>query len=196
MVVLALVGLVRDMRQTPEVVDQVHGIDHEHGSGGHAPWLMVLPVLAILLVPPAALGADAVDRTVGNPGGNGVVEAAPRFPPLPPGPAPELTMSDFVARAISERSGRLDGREVAVTGFVARHDNEVRLARLLISCCAADARPMTVRLDGGGLDYPPDTWLQVRGLQPGSATAETRYVPALTVSSAEVVPAPEDPYEF
>ena len=66
-----------------------------------------------------------------------------------------------------------------------RHDVELRLARLVISCCAADARPMTVRLVGSGLDYPPDTWLQVRGqLQPGSATAETRYVPALTVSDA------------
>jgi uncharacterized repeat protein (TIGR03943 family) len=108
-------------------------------------------------------------------------------------------MSDFVARAISDRS--LDGREVTLTGFVVRHGEEVRLTRLVISCCAADARPMTVRLVGGGpgsgVDHPPDTWLRVRGrIQPGSATPQTRYVPAFTVSSAAVRPAPEDPYEF
>ena len=198
MVVLAVVGLVRDMRAVRvPATDPVGVVDHEHEGGGHAPWLMVLPVLAILLVPPAALGADAVHRTAGNSGGSGVAAATPRFAPLPPGDAPALSMSDFVARAISERSGSLDGRTVTLTGFVVRRDSDLLLARLVISCCAADARAMTVHLVGSGLDYPPDTWLQVRGqLQPGTATPETRYVPALTVSDVAVVPAPEDPYEL
>ncbi|MBC8091037.1 MAG: TIGR03943 family protein, partial [Pseudonocardia sp.] len=46
-------------------------------------------------------------------------------------------------------------------------------------------------------DPPQDTWLRIRGtVQTGSATAATGYVPAMTVTAAEVVAAPPDPYEY
>ena len=68
---------------------------------------------------------------------------------------------------------------------------------MTIVCCAADARANRVRLVGDLGDVAPDTWLRVRGtLQPGSGTAATRYVPAMTVRSVEVVPEPPDPYEY
>ncbi|WP_219414999.1 TIGR03943 family putative permease subunit [Pseudonocardia nigra] len=71
------------------------------------------------------------------------------------------------------------------------------LARLMIACCAADARPHRVRLVGDIGDIATDTWLRVRGtVQPGSATAATGHAPALTVAAVEVVPAPRDPYEY
>jgi uncharacterized repeat protein (TIGR03943 family) len=89
---------------------------------------------------------------------------------------------------------------VSLTGFVVRRGAAVDLARMTIVCCAADARPNRVRLVGdlGDLgDVAPDTWLQVRGtVQPGSGSAATRYVPAMTVRSVEVVPEPPDPYEY
>lgn len=185
MVALAIAGVARDLRA------------REAGHGhGFAPWLMILPVLAILLVPPAALGADAAGRVDGN----AVAARAASFDPLPPGPAPPLRMTEVVGRAIEDRSGSLDGRQVTLTGFVVRHGAELRLARLTITCCAADARPMSVRLVGGGLDSPaapPDTWLRVRGeIDPGSANPSTRYVPTFQVTDAAVIPAPEDPYEY
>jgi uncharacterized membrane protein YcgQ (UPF0703/DUF1980 family) len=46
-------------------------------------------------------------------------------------------------------------------------------------------------------EIPPDTWLRVQGsAQPGSATAASGYVPALTVTMFEQVDAPADPYEY
>lgn len=182
-VVLAIVGLLRDRAGA--------GPAHEHG---HAPWLLLAPVLVIALVAPPALGADAVGRAAA---GNAVVQDSDVFGPLPPGDPAELPVAEFVQRAVWDTTGSLDGREVALTGFVVRRGAATDLARLTIACCAADARPNRVRLVGDVGDHAADTWLHVRGvLQAGSATAAAGHVPALTVTSATVVPAPPDPYEY
>jgi uncharacterized repeat protein (TIGR03943 family) len=182
-VVLAVAGLVRDRAGPPA---------HEHG--GHTPWLLLAPVLVIALVAPPALGADAVTRAGA---GNTVVRDSDVFEPLPPGAPAELSVAEFVQRAIWDTGGSLDGREVVITGFVVRRGGATELARMTIACCAADARPNRVRLAGAVDDPAPDTWLRVRGvLQEGSATSVTGHVPTLTVAEATVVPAPPDPYEY
>jgi uncharacterized repeat protein (TIGR03943 family) len=179
-VVLAIVGLLRDRTGRPA---------HEHRHG-HTPWLLLAPVLVIALVAPPALGADAVTRA-GT--GNAVVQESDVFGPLPA----ELSVAEFVQRAIWDTGRSLEGREVGLTGFVVRRGAAVELARLTIACCAADARPNRVRLAGDVGDPASDTWLQVRGvLQPGSATAANGHVPALTVTSVRTIPPPPDPYEY
>ncbi|OLT10718.1 TIGR03943 family protein [Pseudonocardia sp. CNS-139] len=188
-VVLAVVALVRD-----RVAAVPHGPDHDHaGAERHVPWLLLVPVLVIALVAPPALGADAVSRA--GPA-NAVVQAADAFPALPDGPV-DLTVGEFVARAAWDTTGSLDGREVVLTGFAVRRGAATDLARMTIACCAADARPNRVRLVGDLGDVAPDTWLRVVGsVQPGSATAATGYVPAMTVTAATTIPAPPDPYEY
>ncbi|MHA6619751.1 TIGR03943 family putative permease subunit [Pseudonocardia sp. DLS-67] len=182
-VVLAVVGLVRDR------AGAAHSPEH-----GHAPWLLLAPVLVIALVAPPALGADAVGRAAA---GNAAVQDSDVFGPLPPGDPAELTVAEFVQRAVWDSSGSLDGREVVLTGFVVRRGAATDLARLTIACCAADARPNRVQLAGDVGDHPADTWLHVQGvLQTGSATAAAGHVPTLTVTSTTAVPAPPDPYEY
>lgn len=182
-VVLAVVALVRDLR------GHVPTEDHDHVS---VPWLLLAPVLVIALVAPPALGADSVTRAGAR---NAVVQDGDVFPPLPENA--ELTVAEFVQRAAWDTSGSLDGREVTLTGFAVRRGAAVELARLTIACCAADARPHRVRLFGDLGDPPQDTWLRIRGtVQTGSATAATGHVPAMTVTAAEVVAAPPDPYEY
>lgn len=184
-VALAVVALARDLR------GHVPADDHDH-PGSHVPWLLLTPVLVIALVAPPALGADSVNRAGAR---NAVVQDGDVFPPL--ATDPELTVAEFVQRAAWDTSGSLDGREVTLTGFTVRRGAAVELARLTIACCAADARPNRVRLVGDMGDPPQDTWLRVRGtVQTGSATAATGYVPAMTVTSVQVVDAPPDPYEY
>jgi uncharacterized repeat protein (TIGR03943 family) len=185
MVVLAGLALWRDRTRPAD--------GHAHGAvDRHAPWLLALPVLAVALVAPPALGADAVARSPGA-----VVRDADVFAPLPPGDAPALPVAEFVQRAAWDSTGSLDGREVSLTGFVVRHGAATELARMSIACCAADARPHRVRLAGDLPALPADTWIRVRGvLQGGSATTATGYVPAMTVTGVEVVAAPPDPYEY
>ena len=198
-VALATIGIVRDIRagsgsQDAGAVDAAH--DHDHGS--RSPWLLLLPVLAIFLVAPPALGADKVARSgdrpaISQPGSSGI-----RYQELPAGEVPLLTMSETVTRAIWDESGTLNGRQIRLVGFVVRMpDGSMSLARLVIGCCAADAQPVRVRIDGDSLrGYPDDTWLEVRGeVVPGSATEAEAFVPRFTVASAHKVPAPEDPYE-
>lgn len=192
MVLLAAVALVRDLRGAHV------GDHHDHPAAErHAPWLLLLPVLVIALVAPPALGADSVTR-IGN--STAVLRDADVFTPLPPAAAPDLAVMEFVQRAMFDHTGALDGRDVTLTGFVVRRGAAVELARLTISCCAADARAARVRLQGGpaGLnDVAQDTWLRIRGtLVPGSATPAEHYVPAMVVRSVEVVAAPSDPYEY
>ncbi|MGH3565491.1 MAG: TIGR03943 family putative permease subunit [Pseudonocardia sp.] len=186
---LAVVALVRDLRSPPGPAP------HDHTSAErHIPWLLLAPVLVIALVAPPALGADAVSRAGTR---NAVVDDADVFAPLPPGPAPELAVAEFVQRAVWDSASSLDGREVTLVGFTVRRGAATELARMTIACCAADARPHRVRLDGDLGDLAPDTWIQVRGtVAPGSAIAATGYVPAMTVAALAVVPAPPDPYEY
>jgi uncharacterized repeat protein (TIGR03943 family) len=182
-VALAVTALARDSRNAPA--------PEPHAGDRHAPWLLLAPVLVIALVAPPALGAETAGRagTV-----NAVARPADVFAALPNDG--ELTVAEFVQRVVWDTTASLDGRTVVLTGFTVRRGAATDLARLTITCCAADARPYRVRLDGD-VAVEPGTWLRVRGvLQPGSATAATGYVPALTVSGVDVVTAPSDPYEY
>jgi uncharacterized repeat protein (TIGR03943 family) len=189
-VLLAVIGIVRDI--------QWDGSRHGHDHGSRSPWLLLLPALAIFLIAPPALGADKVARSDGR---SLVTQPAPsgaKFNPLPSKDVPLLRMGDAVTRAVWDDSGTLDGRQIRLVGFVVRMSNgSIDLARLVITCCAADAIPVKVRMQGDGLDaYEPDTWLEVRGeMVPRSATEANDYVPLFTVASLHEVPAPEDPYE-
>jgi uncharacterized repeat protein (TIGR03943 family) len=193
---LAIVAIVRDTLAARRGVQTTPAhAGHEHGEP-RSPWLLTLPVLAILLVAPPALGADAVSRSVA---GNAVSQqgAVGDVGPLPPGPAPELSLSDFVARAIWDGSGSLNGHDVTITGFVVHRGGSVELARMVITCCAADAHPMLVRLSGLNPDVPVDSWLRIRArLLPGSATSADGYTPTVRVLDATPIAAPTDPYEF
>jgi uncharacterized repeat protein (TIGR03943 family) len=184
---LGLISIVRDLRTVRDHTDHAD----------HSSWLLLLPVLAIFLVAPPALGADTVSRSTRA--------IAPQrssidFPPLPAGPAPALRMSDFVTRAVWDDAGSLNGRQVRLLGFVVHGEHDATyLGRLVIACCAADATPVKVRLEGRSelASLPQDGWFEVRGqLVPGSARSHSRYTPTLTVSDLHPVPTPTEPYEF
>lgn len=191
MVLLATIAIIRDIRVArhgnPAVPD-----DHDHHHGSGSPWLLVLPVLAVFLVAPPALGADSVQR------------AQPREPvrtasfgPLPPGDIVPMTLSDFVTRSAYDGSNALHSRAVRLTGFVARQSGQTYLARLVITCCAADAMPLKVRLISDDLrGLRPDDWIEVTGrLVPGSADPAGDLAPDLRVDTIRGTGVPGDPYE-
>lgn len=197
-VVLGLLAVARDVRAHQPAPDQ-----HHHGRGARSPWLLLLPVLAIFLVAPPALGASSVGEGDGRSVATSSGVSTQTFPPLPAGDAPEVSLVDLVQRSVWDRAGSLDGREVTLTGFVVRGAaGGTDLARLVISCCAADALPVRVQLDVGARQAAVDamvanTWLVVRGtVVGGSATKQNGYVPTLTVASWSTVVTPGDPYEY
>ncbi len=157
-----------------------------------------MPVLAVFLVAPPALGADSVIRSEARVPASAASASAAAFPPLPAGAVVPLSVNEFVSRAGWDAAGTLDGRTVSLTGFVVHTEGSTLLARLVISCCAADAFPVTVRLRGGEADHlASDAWIQVTGqVVPGTATKTNSYTPDFTPASMTTVPAPKDPYEY
>ena len=199
MVLLGAVAIVRDLlaaraAPAPASLDDGHG----HAHSARPAWLLLVPVLAVFLVAPPALGADSVIRTEARVPASAAAANAASFPPLPAGDPVPLAVNEFVSRAGWDAAGTLNGRTVALTGFVVHNDGGTLLARLVISCCAADAFPVTVRLRGGEADHlASDAWIRVTGqVVPGTATRANSYTPDFTPASLATVPAPKDPYEY
>jgi uncharacterized repeat protein (TIGR03943 family) len=186
---LGVIAIGRDIRAS--------GVPNADDHTGRSPWLLVLPVLTIFLVAPPALGADTVSHAAQT----GIPQRPiTHLPPLPPGPVAALPMSELVTRAVWDGGDTLNGRQLRLVGFIVHGARDTTyLARLVISCCAADATPVKVRLEGhdGLATLPQDGWFEVHGqVVPASARANSRFTPSLTVSSLRPVPAPAEPYEY
>lgn len=189
-VVLTLVGLgglIRDLlRPRPS---------HEHGL--RAGWLLVLPVLAIFIVAPGALGAYSASR-----GGGGIGDAPPDsngFTPLPAGNPVSDTIRDFSQRALWDNARTLHGRRVELTGFVTpRNAHTIYLTRMLITCCAADASPIRITVTGSIRHHPANTWLTITGTYVGidhTNLAGSDPIPIVHADSVSVIKPPTNPYE-
>ena len=170
---------------------------HEHGH--HEPrvgWLLILPVLGLLLVAPPALGSYAA-------GQSGAVEAAPAsdsdYPPLPPGDPAPVSLLDYASRAIFDGGKSLTGRELRLTGFLTpARDGSPMLARIVLTCCAADGRPIKVGLTGRApIEVPADTWVEIVGVYDPKTTKDPVNdvsVAYVEVKSWQEIPQPKQPY--
>ncbi|MQY31371.1 TIGR03943 family putative permease subunit [Nocardia aurantia] len=218
LVLLAVTAILRDLRRTRTgAVIEHPPTDHRtpndvatESHSGRPQWLLLAPIAALLIVVPPALGAGSVNSgstaqaSVGQPAATDGGKYD--FGPLPAGPAPTVRMYDLIDRASYDSSGVLDDHDVTVVGFIVRTAADgaprtdgslggVDLARLVITCCVADAQTMRIHLAG---DFPlpaDDTWVFVRGrVQPNSAVPRTRMTPTLTVADLHAIPAPARVY--
>lgn len=133
------------------------------GSEGHVPrvaWLLFLPALSLLLFAPPALGAYTAARETPQP----VATADDAgFDPLPATTPLPITLGDFTKRVQQDRTKAISQRQVTMSGFVTpTSDGHWYLTRLLVSCCAADATALKIKVYGA--DAPKaDTWVSVTG---------------------------------
>jgi uncharacterized repeat protein (TIGR03943 family) len=176
---------------------------HADGHGGHrhkgrVGWLLLVPVLVVLLVQPAALGSYAVSsRSVVPGGGDG------QFPPLaaPVRGAVPMTMAEFVSRAVRDPDQSLAGVRVRLVGFVAPSDGAggYRLTRFVIFCCAADAEALQAVVRGDPTPRARDQWLEVEGTwlpRPAAVDDPTPPLPVLQANLVRPVAPARPPYEY
>ena len=166
---------------------------HEHAPP-RAAWLLLLPVLAIFLVAPPALGAFSAERETAF---VTAPESGSEVPALPAGDPVALSLGDYASRAVWDEGRSLSGRTVELTGFVsAAPGGGWYLTRLALSCCAADAFATKVTVLEPPYQPPVDTWVTITGAWvPGGATQSETAIPWVrAVEMAEVL-APTDPYE-
>ncbi|MER6421369.1 TIGR03943 family protein [Streptomyces sp. NPDC001137] len=179
--------------------DHGGGQDHHHGDGHvhrepRVSWLLVLPLLALILVAPPALGSYSAMRT------GTALQQPYGYNRLPATGPLDLTVVDYASRAVYDHGRSIDGRRIKVTGFVAldRTGNPY-LVRMALNCCAADAQPVKIALTG---TIPPvlqpDKWLQVTGTYTAGQTKDpvnNGPIPYFRVTAATPVPTPKDPYD-
>ncbi|WP_405825319.1 TIGR03943 family protein [Streptomyces sp. NBC_01390] len=198
---LATVWYERKHARTGHVGTEVHV------SEGHAPeddahvhreprvsWLLVLPLFALILVAPPALGSYSALRT------GTALQAPLAYPPLPSGDPVRLSLVDYAGRAAYDHGRSLGDRRISITGFVALDGKGTPyLVRMALNCCAADAQPVKVGLTGRIPPVlQPDTWLELTGTYTGRLTRDPvnhGVIPFFDIAEAKPVPTPRDPYD-
>ncbi|WP_235882387.1 TIGR03943 family putative permease subunit [Streptomyces apricus] len=195
LVALALLNLLtrtapHDEHDHDEHDQDEHG--HDHTRTPRIAWLLTAPALALLLFPPPALGSYSAEREEARVAAQG----AGTFPELPAGDPVDLTLGAFASRAQWDTGASLAGRTVRLTGFVTHSDDGTwSVARLLVTCCAADAQALKVEVRG---ETPPpaDTWVTVTGTWHPTGTPGTPAArPVLDATSVKRTTTPTDPYE-
>jgi uncharacterized repeat protein (TIGR03943 family) len=184
------------------------GHDYDHGAtgtsddDGHghkepwAGWFIIAPVLGLLLVAPPAMGAYAAGQS-----GTALSTAAESdYPPLPQGDVVALTVLDYASRAVFDKGRSLGERKVKLVGFLTTGaDGKQVLARMILSCCAADARPIKVGFAG---DQPTgladDSWVEIVGTYSDLVTKDDvngEVIPHIAVAEWRSIDAPRQEYE-
>jgi uncharacterized repeat protein (TIGR03943 family) len=199
LVIAAVMTLWYELRGAKARSDDGHdGHDSHEGQGhSHEPWvawLLILPVFALLLVAPPALGSYAASRS------GTALQQVSDFPPLPAGDPAKISVLDYASRAVFDEGRSIGDKKVSVTGFVVQGpDGGAYLARMILSCCAADARPVKIGLTGQApTGLKPDTWLTVTGKYTNKTVKDTingETIPYLNVIDFQQVAAPNEQYE-
>ncbi|MEU8074473.1 TIGR03943 family protein [Catellatospora citrea] len=175
-----------------------HGHD-DHGHGHREPrvgWLLIAPVLGLLLVAPPALGSYAA----GQAGSALSAQQVSDFPALPDGDPAEISVLDYATRAIFDKGLSIGERRVKVTGFLSDNpDGGQLLTRMILSCCAADARPIKVGMNGSvPTGLPADSWVEITGTytdQRGTDAINGESIPFIEVLEWRPIQAPAEQYE-
>ncbi|MER7973527.1 TIGR03943 family protein [Streptomyces sp. NPDC096080] len=157
-------------------------------------WLLTLPLFALILVAPPALGSYSAMRA-------GTALQQPfGYDRLPAKGPLDLSVVDYATRAVYTHGREIEGRVLRIEGFVALdRAGHPYLVRMALNCCAADAQPVKIALTG---TIPPvlqpDKWLEVSGTYTPRTTKDPVNggpVPYFEVTHAKPIPTPADPYD-
>ncbi|MFJ4471913.1 TIGR03943 family putative permease subunit [Streptomyces sp. NPDC089424] len=169
--------------------DDGHPAHHDHSGTPKVAWLLLLPALSLLFYAPPALGAFTASREAPK-----AIAQEDHFDPLPATSPLPMTLTDFTQRVQQDREQAIKGRTVQLTGFVTPARDGWYLTRLMLSCCAADAQSLRVRVHG--VPAPPaDQWVTLTGTWHPSGTLGTRSAEAaLDARTVERIAKPTNGY--
>jgi uncharacterized repeat protein (TIGR03943 family) len=196
LVAAAIMTMWYELRPAPADHDHDHEVDDGHGHReSRVGWLLVLPLIGLLLITPPALGSYSASQA----GTVALNASTSDYPPLPAGDPAQLGLIDYASRAIFDGGKSLAGHTVQLSGFLTPGpDKRPMLARVVLTCCAADGRPIKIGLDGDiTIDAPADSWVSVVGVyssRVGTDPVTKAKIAYLTVQSWEQIPEPDNPY--
>ncbi len=174
---------------------------HHHGEFSWGGLLLVLlPLVFGLMAPRKPLGADALqNRTIG-------VEtmaslAVPDSSRVLLKPNRTRTLLDWVLLFLTEHDwDTFSGEQADVTGFVFRKEEmdakTFMLSRFVVTCCAADAVPVSLMISWPGSDsLEIDQWVDVSG-HIEIRRLDGTPTPVLTAETVMLRDIPEQPYLY
>lgn len=196
LVVAAIMTIFHDLKKEAHEDHDEHGHHHEPRVG----WMLIAPVLGLLLVAPPALGAFAAGQS-----GSAKLQEADLYPPLPEGDPAKISVLDYATRAIfdkgvSMKDGAGKDRKVQISGFISQGpDGKQVLTRMMLSCCAADARAIKVGMTG----RPPEglsenQWVEVVGVYTATTAKDpvsNNDIPFIDVLEWKPIEPPRNQYE-
>jgi uncharacterized repeat protein (TIGR03943 family) len=201
LIVLAVADVLADTRKKPATEDgdgHEHQADDGHGHGHLLPraaWLLLIPIFALLVVDPPALGADAAQRQspvaakpIAPKGHSWLADSAQGNVPVP------LAVRDYAVWAVWEKDS-MKGRSFQLTGFVTPGKNGTwYVSRIGLTCCVADGTAFMVEARGQAAP-PKNQWITVTGEWAEPTKRADGDVAALTITGVRNVTPPANPYE-
>jgi uncharacterized repeat protein (TIGR03943 family) len=166
--------------------------------------VLVAPLIVLTSVAPTGLGALAASRSDSL----APSQTSADYEPLVADASgvADIRHSDFLSRALYDRKESLKGRKVRLTGIVVKDPtipDGFMVTRFMVSCCAADGRPMKIAVRGVDKAFDNDEWVEVIGVwrplpeadKPTDSEPQTSPVEVDAISVAPMKDPPESPYE-
>lgn len=196
LVIFGVYGLARARQLAVETHDHTTATRTRRPRIG---WLLVIPVVAIILFGPQPMGDFALSRTPHLPQYAFDIGA---YASSTNQRVPALKLSDFLEGAVQNGNREyLATHDVKLRGFVsfqgvAGPDSFV-LTRYLITCCAADAQPLSVTIVGVTSLPAKNQWLDVTARYDPAIrpVKKDTYGPVLRVKKLDPISTPSGPYE-
>lgn len=178
----------------------LHFISFAEESGSCKPsWQSVFflfPLLLALTISPSPLSAEtALSR--GASAELTVTQSRPALFGLKP---EERSISDWVQLFnYDPEPSHYEGQKVSVEGLVVYDEQSMDgyflIARFILSCCTADARPITLPVVLTAGATPPEGWIRLNG-SIGEGTVDGERSITILMESFEPISDPENPYAY
>ncbi|MFF7590373.1 TIGR03943 family putative permease subunit [Kitasatospora purpeofusca] len=181
------------------------GHEHDHEHSPRVAWMLAVPAVLLLCFTPPALGAytasrDGADATVQQTAYQDLPQQSAAADPATQSDAQSsavspMSLNEFIGRS-HDPNRSLAGRTVKLTGFVTpgAKEGEWYLNRLVVSCCAADARRLRILVHAKGPTPPTESWVELTGTWKPAPDAPATAAPQLDLLEYHSVPQPRAPY--
>jgi uncharacterized repeat protein (TIGR03943 family) len=160
--------------------------------------VLVCAALALLIIPPATLSSTARQNRELITSGQALDSTKART--LVGADPATFSVKDWAALLSQGGPEAVLGKQVDLSGYVLDRGEEdvFFVARLAVSCCAVDARPIGVPVYRPGWRYEiqPGAWISLEGAFVKNPSRDSQEAVAIGVGSLANIEEPDQPYVF
>jgi uncharacterized repeat protein (TIGR03943 family) len=193
-------GLLKQMRRLSPIVTTAPG---QHlvllPKGWSSTLLLVTAIAGFIIAPRPFTSQTAIQRGISE---------APTLTRVKPqafrasANSEDKTLIDWIRTlTVYPEPDAYAGQKAKVQGFIVHPtnlpDQYLLISRFVITCCAADAYPVSlpVKLTGSRSQYPPDRWFEVQGTMVTETLGDKRQL-TIAATALNPIEEPKNPYDY